>query len=117
MKTYVCSNCNRTFDEDDMGVGKEWIGEGGGGLGHYSSQSSGWYSYGVCPHCGSDSIEEAEQCERCEEWFGEWDLTDIADYKWCENCIKEVKDAINAYEALKWAKITNKKAAVGAATK
>ena len=40
----------------------------------------------VCPFCGSDSIEYAEECDVCGEYCFECELADSFDRVICKNC-------------------------------
>lgn len=49
---YICLTCFDTFDEPYFVHENEWHGE----VGRYEQMC-----YPVCPHCGSEDFEEAEE--------------------------------------------------------
>lgn len=78
-----CRNCGEVFDSDEVVRVKDDPSPSGVSL------TSGYYEYWECPHCGSDDIVEAEQCNICGEWFAEDEGETI-----CENCQKELLEEL-----------------------
>lgn len=89
---WICSDCGETFDEEDAGCYSEWEGEG---------VMRGEITYMCCPKCGSDSLEEAEECDWCGETYDKYDLIHVDDTKMCKKCAEAIHDA---YEE-KWVKM------------
>ena len=89
---WICSDCGETFDEEDAGCYSEWEGEG---------VMRGEITYMCCPKCGSDSLEEAEECDWCGESFDKTDMIEVDGTWYCKECAEAVHDA---YEE-KWRKI------------
>lgn len=83
-KIYYCSDCQRGFTEDEAGTYSEWEGEG-----FYR----GKIYYMCCPYCGSDSLEDGEECEECGEYFPEAEIHKDADGRcYCEECMNKLKE-------------------------
>ena len=61
----------------------------------------GEITYMCCPKCGSDSLEEAEECDWCGETYDKYDLIHVDDTKMCKKCAEAIHDA---YEE-KWVKM------------
>lgn len=79
---YMCRECGRVFEAPE--TVKE--SRGGGTYGTYYEE------FGVCPHCASDDIAEAYQCEGCGEWFEEDEIQDF----YCYKCLKEALEDTDA---------------------
>lgn len=101
-KMYICLKCGEVFDEHNMGYHSEWIGES-----RYSSSNSGWYTTAGCPQCGTDEIEEAQDCMECTEYFAESELNhflaevqygrtldDYEHVRLCDDCLAKIKQRI-----------------------
>lgn len=73
-----CTDCEQFFDEEEAKAERERIGEFWG--------EDAYKDYIVCPHCGSDQIEEARKCKLCDEWKPD-DAHDC-----CEHCRDKVFD-------------------------
>lgn len=58
---YICNNCGAVVDTDKLRTVREEVGEYWG--------SPAYDSYGVCPCCGSEDLEEGEECVCCGEVF------------------------------------------------
>lgn len=70
---YYCHDCGEFFDKEDIRI--KCISQG-----DYSEPSEyEWY----CPHCGSEDIEEAEECEFCGE-----PVKPDSRIHFCEDCIE-----------------------------
>ena len=71
---YICKACGEVINEAEIVSKREEVAEG-----YYEN-------YGVCPHCESDALYEAEQCERCGEWFPIDDMVE----GYCQDCAEEI---------------------------
>lgn len=56
MRKLKCYDCGEVFDEDDADVRSECVGEFWG--------APAFMDYNICPHCGSDEIEEYHEEEK-----------------------------------------------------
>lgn len=83
MSWVYCENCGQFVLEGDLEKSYEHHSElnGMGGI--------TYETFYVCPHCGSDEIEDAYECEMC----GEPTLS--LDY--CEECTTEVIKSFNEW--------------------
>lgn len=78
---YICENCKGLFDEPR--AVRDFVGYRGD-----EPMSQMLY---CCPHCGSDSIDEARLCTICGDLKGERDVRDGI----CFCCIDRVKEAFD----------------------
>jgi hypothetical protein len=69
---YRCNNCRSEFEEPER---RNVIAEEHLGISNMFPNITRMDLF-VCPSCGDDDLEELEQCEICEEWFKNEDLTD-----------------------------------------
>lgn len=83
---YICAECNKVFSEpesyeEDYGWDTEY--------GH----NAAYQTFHKCPNCGSDYIEEAVECCKCERCFAKDDmfLTDKLEYI-CPECNSEMEE-------------------------
>lgn len=90
MKCYICNCCGEVVD--DLKEVREFMG--------YYGSAPAYDSDYVCPYCGSDDLDEAEECECCGEYHRVDELTNGVcddclhshdkDWKfWYESCRKE----------------------------
>lgn len=76
-----CKQCKAVFDEEDTKIEDDsfstevW--------GHQQTIPLKFYR---CPDCGSEDIDNAQQCERCHDYFPPDELDDSL----CECCKEEV---------------------------
>lgn len=61
---FYCDNCDSFFDEP---IEEEDF------VGYYGSAKA-YQSISICPHCHSDSIEEAAECAWCDQPFTEGEI-------------------------------------------
>ena len=80
---YICKDCGKVFDGDEIER-------------RYESRGEFWgvpcsEEIAVCPRCGGD-FNEAKQCKICGEWIDDddWDI--------CEDCLKKHKTIDNCIE-------------------
>lgn len=73
----ICNNCNKTFDEENVEIRRESMGECFG--------TPAYNDVCVCPHCGSDDIGEVRFCKLCDSIVPEYD-----DY--CNDCAEHLQD-------------------------
>ena len=59
---FVCNECDKIFEEDEA-IYEEERDTGEGGYGGVI------YSWPTCPHCGSECLNEAEECPVCHDDF------------------------------------------------
>ena len=78
---FVCLHCGHSFEEAHNRYNRRWS----------DSDDSEQY----CPNCGSEDIEEAEQCSICGEWHSEDALSGGV----CEKCLDKHATIENA---IKW---------------
>ena len=83
MKWY-CHECESYFDEDEMKYEKELHTELAGMGGDCCE------TFGVCPNCGSEDIEECEKCEVCGEEVVE--LHWVGNDRLCDECYRTLVD-------------------------
>lgn len=74
-----CGNCSEVFDDEDVRVCREDMGEHFGTPCYELSE--------CCPCCGSDDIADAEQCTICGEYFDRYELENNA----CDKCQANTK--------------------------
>ena len=67
---YVCNDCGHVFEHP---------------ANRYNMAVSVEDEDAQCPSCGSDDFDNAEQCEKCGEWFASKDM----DYCLCKKCLGE----------------------------
>lgn len=90
---YKCNNCDERFEEPER---KNIIWEHYLGISNLFPSRTRMDVY-ICPNCNDDDIEELQQCEICEEWFRENDLTDTTEYinggcgLCCEQCMEDAE--------------------------
>lgn len=72
----ICRNCGETFDEENVVVCKEHMGEFWG--------EEAYEERCYCPYCESENFEEAHKCKVCGEWFVQ------------EGCEEECSDCMSA---------------------
>lgn len=68
----ACNECGRTFGEEDMKVKVE-------GTGIFSEGFRETVELHYCPHCGSEDIQEACQCDFCGKWTADFICPDCYD--------------------------------------
>ena len=98
---YICKNCNEVLFVDELKrVKGEWIDCRYGGE-HVGFQYEG-DDY-VCPHCGSEELQEAVQCPICGEYVAEEESYD----GYCENCVEKAATPENLIEWSEYEKDTD----------
>lgn len=80
----ACDDCLRVFSDDEV-VKRRTTYEAEYGVSNLFPNSTPMTKY-LCPFCGSDEITEAEQCEKCLEYFH----PDNINWNLCVLCEKEV---------------------------
>lgn len=84
---FKCRDCEAVFEEPKRVNADDYYGVSG----MFESRSTTYYD--VCPEC-EGSIEEAKECQCCNEWFFPDELTDTTEYingdygDCCESCIE-----------------------------
>lgn len=75
---YYCEDCGEVFDEDEieLRVNGEW-------LEYWGSRVYREVNTSLCPHCGSESIQEASYCDKCGEAYPPENLDEN---NLCEDC-------------------------------
>lgn len=81
---FICNNrrCQTVFDEDELRIVRECVGEYWG--------TPAYQEYGTCPCCKSDDYSEAEQCEECGEYFNEREVSMYDSMNICDRCYEEL---------------------------
>lgn len=86
---YICCECGQTFDEEEVRVEKELMGE-------YWGENAYAETY-HCPYCGADDFTEAHKCNVCGEWFEQESIEET-----CEECrsklSKDLHELKNKYD-------------------
>lgn len=70
---FQCNNCNHKFEEPNVNHTSYEALYGVSSL----FDSSTHYDQQVCPRCGDDDFDELMQCDFCENWVREEDLTEV----------------------------------------
>ncbi len=80
---YICVDCGKVFDGDEISIWKESRGE-------FWGEPCTEKMYG-CPNCKGEFVK-AKECKICGDWIKEddWDI--------CEECIDKYKTADNCLE-------------------
>ena len=78
----ICKDCGQTFDEEDVVVEKECVGEYWG--------VDAYQELYYCPHCGSDQFDEAHKCRICGEWFYQEGYEEQ-----CAECMSELSEDLH----------------------
>lgn len=78
----ICKDCGQTFEEEEVVVKKEHMGEFWG--------AEAYEERCYCPHCGSSEFDEAEQCKICGEWFMQerWEEE-------CPDCMNDLSEELH----------------------
>lgn len=80
---FYCTECKKMSDSTKSR--SEWQGE---------KEHGGYVVYDTCPHCGSDEIEKAGECEICGVWIP-------SDKDYCHFCEEKVNAVMrSAFEQL-----------------
>lgn len=87
----ICTDCGHAFSDDEMETGKAFVG--------YMGSAPAYESYGKCPFCGSDDIEEAYECESCGEYFADGEIGRYSGVYICAECKKELVRQYNDFQA------------------
>ncbi len=74
---YKCNNCGAVCTEPDTIYDSV----------PYGSTYVDYPSGDKCPSCGSDDIEEVEECKMCGEWAA-------VEYDLCQNCIDDIHQQV-----------------------
>ena len=82
---WKCENCGEILSQQD--VNKDYTDGGYRGEPHYT-----------CPHCGSDELNEAYQCEICGEWFGCDEINGSVGQMVCDECMEKKATADNVVD-------------------
>lgn len=75
----ICIHCGHHFEEPSNRYNRRW------------SDSDDCEP--LCPNCGSEDFEEAEQCEKC----GDWHIADKVVNGMCEDCLTKAATVPNAF--------------------
>lgn len=82
---FFCLNCEEFFEDTEAETIKEDPSPAGVSL------PEGYYEYKVCPHCGSDYIDEAYLCPVCGEYHSPHDREEI-----CNSCAEDIDKSFEA---------------------
>lgn len=90
---YICKNCNATFEQCDCEHKRTTYEDYYGVYDEFESHHE--LILELCPYCMSEEVEEARQCDICNEWFFIDSLIDTdgmingnVGYV-CEQCLKD----------------------------
>ena len=74
---YICNECKEVFEEYDVLYQPLPYGMG-----------SAYEKWHICPYCGDNDFEEAEECEFCGEWVAKESMTGGL----CKDCYEGDED-------------------------
>ena len=80
---FICNNkrCQTVFDEDELRIVRECVGEFWG--------VPAYQEYGTCPCCESEYYSEARRCENCGEYLHEDEFRMDDSGQLCDECFEE----------------------------
>lgn len=87
---YICNDCGEVFSEEECVRSRDFVG--------FCGDAPAYEDISVCPVCGSDAFEEAEECARCEETSASTEMHHFDNGSLCNICLKALEMKISEYK-------------------
>ena len=85
---FKCKECKNIMEREELEIKKGCFESDFGVSDLFDTRTS--YETHICPHCGSEEVEEAMECTICNKYFLEEELDyNEVDKLCCENCRNE----------------------------